>query len=174
MNTSWLESADKWKPRLELLAYLAVILTCALILGEKAISYTQRPPSPLAAGDKFAELGALVPEGASGAFVLMLSPTCKYCTASMPAFRQLVEERNAKGSEVAVIATVHSQTPFEEEERVFQEHSFQPDALKHLETGKVRVRGVPTVARVDPTGKVLQVWQGQVSEQRVQELVRYL
>ena len=49
-------------------------------------------------------LRQVVPAGADRALVLALSPTCHFCNDSMPFYKQLLDQRNQKGSAVKVIA----------------------------------------------------------------------
>ncbi|MEE8584870.1 MAG: tetratricopeptide repeat protein [Acidobacteriota bacterium] len=63
--------------KLQTFAYMAVIVVCAVILGEKLAVYVMGPPRPIEKGDQFDTLQALVPADAKHALVLALSPTCR-------------------------------------------------------------------------------------------------
>ena len=165
-------SAKRWRERLEVLAYIAVIATCAVILAEKGLVYLQAPETDtIAQGDQFDALQPLVPDEADQAFVLVLSPTCQYCAASMPAFKKLVEQRNQKNASVAIVAAIHVSTPLAAEQQVLDEHNVAVDDLVQLDSGALKIRGVPTTLLINKAGEVLEVWSGQMTEARAEELI---
>ena len=170
-------SPSKWKSRLEIVAYLSVIVVCAAILLEKGIDSVNGPRQPaqapptIARGDGFTALQALVPSEAEEAFVLVLSPTCTYCNASLPAFRRLVEARDSKSSPTAVVAAIHPTVPMEVEEAILEKGQVEVDEIRHLDSPSVGIRGLPTTLLIDRSGEVLGVWPGQMTDDRVQELI---
>jgi thioredoxin-related protein len=170
------------KSKLDTVANIAIIVVCILAAGliVRNVFFPwfpgQRPVAPEEAqkGETFAELRRVMPAGADRALVLALSPTCHFCNDSMPFYKQLVDQRNQKGSAVKVIAAVPKDEAKSDEEKNFASHGLQPDALVAVDFAKIKVPGTPTLFLVDNQGKVLDVWVGKLDESREREVLARL
>jgi thioredoxin-related protein len=159
------------KSKLDVAANVAIIALC-LVVGAVLIKnhfLTPTPAAPPSAVDREAEIeGKASPELASLAathdadrmVVVALAPGCRFCTESMPFYKRLIEERDAQGAGVPVIATVASEEMIEGERQVMDEAQVSPDDLVALSLGDVGVSGTPTLLLVDRDGTVLEAWIG--------------
>lgn len=162
------------RTKLDTAANVAIIVACAaavfvLLNNQFQFLGPQRAappamPGQVAKGEVFAELQKVVPAGAPKALVMALSPTCGFCTQSMPFYKRLVDERNEKGSPVKVIAAVPGEGVRQEESTKLAEAGVATDGVVTLDFAKVKVAGTPTILLVDNKGKVLDVWVGKLDE----------
>jgi thioredoxin-related protein len=176
------ETPASKKSALDTVANIAIILVCAiaafvLIRNQFFPAAPQRPPgSPpqVEKGERFDQLKAVVPAGSQRALVVALSPTCHFCNESMPFYKQLIDQRNQKGSTVKVIAAVPAEQAKAEEAKKFAEAGTQPDSMVHVDFSAIKVPGTPTVLHVDNTGKVLDVWVGKLDEDGQEDVLEVL
>lgn len=174
--------APQKKSPLDTVANIAIILVCAiaafvLVRNQFFPPAPQRPPgSPpqVEKGERFDQLKAVVPAGTERALVVALSPTCHFCNESMPFYKQLIDQRNQKGSPVKVIAAVPAEQAKAEEAQKFAGAGTQPDGMVHLDFSTIKVPGTPTVLHVDNTGKVLDVWVGKLDESGQKDVLEVL
>ena len=115
-----------------------------------------------------------MPAGTQRALFVVVSPTCHFCNDSMPFYKQIMDERNQKGSAVKVIAAVPADAAKPEEEKHLTSAGVQPDALVTLDFSKIKVPGTPTLLLVDNQGKVLDIWVGKLDEPRQREVLARL
>jgi thioredoxin-related protein len=167
------------KSKLDTVANVAIILVCILaaVILIRNNFFPQRPagPGPEAKkGETFAELRQVLPAGADRALVLAVSPTCHFCNESMPFYKQLMDQRNQKGSGVKVIAAVSQAGAKTDEENNFKSHGVQPDSVVAVDFQKIKVPGTPTLLLVDNQGKVLDVWVGKLDDSREREVLARL
>jgi thioredoxin-related protein len=170
------------RPALDTAANVAIIVACAaavLWIGVQVkdrFSPPKAPPQPgqVARGEVFPELKGVVPAGAPKALVMALSPTCRFCTESMPFYKRLVDERNAKGSAVKVIAAVPAESARAEESAKLSEAGVSTDGVVALDFAKVKVAGTPTILLVDKQGKVLGVWVGKLDGRGEKDVLKAL
>jgi hypothetical protein len=157
----------KTKSTLDTVANIAIIVVCAIaafiLIRNNFFKPNQaggpRPPE-IAAGEKYAALGQMVPAGADRALVVAVSPTCHFCEESMPFYKRLVDERNQKGSKVKVIAAVPRKEAQAEEQQKMAAAGVNPDGVVVLDFDSVKLRGTPTILLVDTAGEVHEVWVG--------------
>jgi thioredoxin-related protein len=167
------------KSKLDTAANIAIILVCIIAAGILIRNnfFGPKPPTPLSEAKKGETLAALrdvMPAGTERALFVVVSPTCHFCNESMPFYKQLVDERNQKGSAVKVIAAVPADAAKPEEEKHFTTAGIQPDALVTVDFAKIKVPGTPTLLLVDNQGKVLDVWVGKLDEPRQREVLARL
>jgi len=91
--------------------------------------------------------------------LLVLSTECKYCTASAPFYRRLVnqaaETRNTRL--IAIFPQAHN-----ESREYLAKQEVEIDALQQAAPTLVGVKGTPTLILVDSKGVVIQSWDGMV------------
>jgi len=170
------------KSKLDTIANIAIILVCIiaaviLIRNNFFPGSAGRPagaPPEAKKGETYAELRQAVPAGTDRALVLALSPTCHFCNDSMPFYKQLLDQRNQKGSAVKVIAAVPGDDVKSDEEKNFTSHGIQPDSIIAVDFKKIKVPGTPTVLLVDNQGKILDVWVGKLDGSREREVLARL
>lgn len=159
------------KTKVEGIAHAIVITLCLIAVGAHWMNV---PPAPVAVGDRIEQLGEVVPSGKGQAFLLVVSPTCPYCKDSLPSFKRLVEERDARDSPVGIVGAVSRAADLDLEQQIFEEGGVLVDEMVLLGTDDLRLRGVPTVLLVDKKGAVRAVWDGLVTEEKLRELLARL
>ncbi|MEM7353715.1 MAG: hypothetical protein AAF657_23150 [Acidobacteriota bacterium] len=174
MSSTTLPQRSPWVSRLEITTYLVVLTVCAVILSERAMGYLQPSDQPLAKGDRIEALRDLVPENAERGFVMVLSPDCQFCTASLPSLGQLAQERDRRGSTVGIAGVVATAEHLEAESALLAEAGVRVDQLVQVDPRALRVRGVPTTLLVDRGGKILESWVGQINATRAEAMMEFL
>ena len=174
MNVTQEPKKRTWVARLEIVTYLMVLAVCAVILTDRVVARSATPAGELSKGDRVEALKELVPDDSDKAFVLVLSPTCKFCKNSLPSFQQLIEARDRQGSRVAISGVVRSPDQIEPEADVLQTAGVRIDTLTSINLADMKIRGVPTTLLIDRDGTVLESWLGEINETRAQELIRHL
>ena len=171
------------RTKLDTAANVAIIVACAaavfVLLNNQFQFFAPKPAAPampgqVAEGEVYPELGKVVPAGAPKALVMALSPTCGFCTQSMPFYKRLVDERNEKGSAVKVIAAVPDESVREAESTQLAEAGVATDGVVTLDFAKVKVAGTPTILLVDGKGKVLNLWVGKLDESGESDVLKVL
>jgi thioredoxin-related protein len=170
------------RSKLDTLANVAIILVAIValvVLIPRAIEIIHPHPNPMEArapqpGEQLPALKAIMPAGADRALVIAVQPLCHFCNESLPFYKQLMEQRNQKGSAVKVIAAVPNAGAREDELKRFQAAGAQPDGVVQADFNSIKVPGTPTVMLVDRTGKVLAVWVGKLEESKEQEVLKRL
>lgn len=167
------------RSKLDTIANIAIIVVCAIaayVLIQRYFFPPEPPPRPgqVQAGEQLDPLRELVPAGTDRALVVALSPTCKFCTESMPFYKRLIDERNEKGSNVKVIAAVPAEEAKEPERQTMEQTGVNPDQLVTVDFASIKVPGTPTILLVDDQGKVLDVWVGKLDERKEKEVLKKL
>jgi hypothetical protein len=167
------------KSALDTVANIAIILVCAaaaVVLSFNIRDRLRQPGAPpqVEKGEQFAALKGAVPEGATRALVVAVSPTCHFCNDSLPFYKQLVDERNQKGSAVKFVAAVPTDDAKAPESDKFVNAGVKPDNVVHLDFSAIKVPGTPTLLLVDNTGKVLNVWVGKLDASGEKEVLKTL
>lgn len=157
------------KSKLDTVANIAIIVVCiiASVVLVRNYFFAPKPPgAPPAAekGEKLPAVQAVLPAGTQSALVLAVSPTCHFCTESIPFYKRLVDERNQKGSPVKVVVAVPAPEAKDQEAKMFADAGVQPDAVVPVSFPDIKVSGTPTILHVDNQGKVLGVWVGKQDE----------
>jgi len=171
----------KAKSTLDTVANIAIILVCAIaafiLIRNNFFNKPQpggpRPPEA-AVGEQYDALRQVVPAGSDSALVVAVAPTCHFCTESMPFYKQLLEQRDQKGSNTKVIAAVPREEAKAEEQQKMASAGVNPDALVVLDFQNIKVPGTPTILHVDNQGKILGVWVGKQDSSGEKEILKAL
>ena len=170
------------KSTLDTAANIAIIVVCAMAAVALSLTIRDRlfPPRPPGAppqvekGEQFDQLKNVVPAGSDRALVVAVSPQCHYCNDSLPFYKQLVDQRNQKGSGVKFVAAVPNEEAKAEESQKFTGAGVQVDNMVHLDFASIKVPGTPTLLLVDKQGKVLDVWVGKLDAGREKKVLETL
>jgi hypothetical protein len=181
MDTNPTTPTPKPKSTLDTVANIAIILVCAIaafiLIRNNFFNKPQaggpRPPEA-AVGEQFDSIRQVMPAGTDRALVVAVAPTCHFCTDSMPFYKQLLDERNQKGSKTKVIAAVPREDAKAEEQQKMASAGVNPDALVVLDFQNIKVPGTPTILHVDNQGKVLDVWVGKQDSSGEKEILKAL
>jgi hypothetical protein len=101
--------------------------------------------------------------------VIALSPTCKYCQASLPFYRRLSTAVHKGGSTTALV--VFSSAPRAATEAWLKDEGLMFDQLVQVPFGDLGIRGTPTILLVDSDGKVTKVFDGRLSPDSEEDLI---
>src|SRR5829696_3364421 len=115
------------KSTLDTIANIAIIVVCAIaaVVLVRNQFFPAAParmpgaPPQVEKGERFDQLKAIVPAGSDRALVVAVSPTCHFCDESIPFYKQIIDQRNQKGSGVKVIAAVPNEAAKAEEAKKF-------------------------------------------------------
>jgi thioredoxin-related protein len=161
------------KSTLDTVANIAIILVCAIaavvLVRNQFFPPQQQQAGGPEKGEQFDQLKAVVPAGSNRALVVAVAPGCHFCNDSIPFYKNLIDQRNQKNSDVKFIAAVPASEKPEEAQKLvadetqkFTAGGAQPDGMVNLDFAAVKVPGTPTLMLVDNTGKVLDVWVGKL------------
>jgi thioredoxin-related protein len=170
------------KSTLDTAANIAIIVVCAMAAVAIGLNIRDRmfppPPPPMpgqvAKGQQFDQLKNVVPAGSDRALVVAVAPQCHFCNDSLPFYKQLVDQRNQKGSGVKFVAAVPNEEAKAEESQKFTGAGVQVDNMVHIDFASIKVPGTPTMLLVDKQGKVLDVWVGKLNEDGEKEVLARL
>jgi hypothetical protein len=167
------------KSPLDTAANIAILIACAALVAMVARNTIFQPkpaPPPGAAtkGETLAALQAVLPAGSEKTLVMAVAPGCHFCDESLPFYKQLIDQRNQKGSAVKVIAAVPAEDAKTPESAKFSGAGIQPDQMVHVDFAKIKVPGTPTLMLVDNRGKVLAVWIGKLDESSQKDVLARL
>ncbi len=168
-------------PRLDTIVNIATLFACVSI-SAAAIQYVRSPPRTGAApqvatepavrvqpGDKFA-----LPNKMAGkaALVVYLSPTCQFCTESMPFYKRLEEVTDIRSGVVQFI--VASSEPERDVLVYLKSHGVAVGLFADATAVGIKTRSTPTLALVKSDGSVRSVWVGRLNGDQEQQVVTAL
>ena len=168
------------KPSFTTLADCAIGLAAIAIAAQVGFHLFERWDRRVGGGGKPAEIrrpteyrpGDTVPAnpklelaGAEQTLILFVRSGCRYCTASMPFYRQLAEAARHQAGGVRLVAVSHE--PREILARYLEEHQVRVDSAVSLSPAELRhfrVNGTPTLLLVTRKQVVRKAWIGQLNE----------
>ena len=100
--------------------------------------------------------------------LLVLSTGCKYCTASAPFYRRLVEQTSL--TEKTRLIAVLPQTVNDSEE-YFARLDVKINILRQAVPASLGAKGTPTLILVDSNGSVIKSWEGMVPPEVENEIL---
>ena len=158
-----LDSVRKW---MDVVATLAITVVAGVLIWKIVSS-----PQPTAGSPSTSRVGYQVGQiidsagdidfsRAPATLLMFLRSSCKYCTESMPFYRQLAAEPSR-----ARLIVAGSETPDKLSEYL-REHNLVVDELKKVTPVDWKVTGTPTLLLVGADRKVRGVWMGRLDEPR--------
>jgi hypothetical protein len=126
---------------------------------------TTRPPSNYEVNDSFAPVNGVDWSSHPSTIVLWLRSSCRFCTASMPFYKQLIGT-----SRRARIVAMGTEQP-EQLLKYLTDHGVVPDAVVSVPLGSVRLFATPIIVHVSQNGRVLSLWRGQLDAGREVEVI---
>jgi hypothetical protein len=109
-----------------------------------------------------------VPPGARVALVLVTSPSCRYCSASMPFYHSLADVAARSGRTLALRAVVPLDT---EAARDYLRDEGLAWDLSPIDVDALRISGTPTLLLVDADRRVQRAWVGFLDQAQRLEVV---
>ncbi|HKV98333.1 MAG TPA: hypothetical protein VJN96_00850 [Vicinamibacterales bacterium] len=161
---------DSRMTKLERATNIAMILLCLAIVVDIASRHTApaaantasgatAEPNVYKIGDVFKPSMAFRPELGRRTLLLMVRDGCKFCEASAPFYRTLVDAVRNSGSDVQLVGVCIN--PDDVCAAYFKKEGVAVDRTVGTGPGVLKIRGTPTLVLVDATGKVSSVWIGQ-------------
>jgi thiol-disulfide isomerase/thioredoxin len=98
--------------------------------------------------------------------VLVLSTACHFCKASLPFYKELASKSLGRVDVVAVLPQ-----PLSEAQDYIQQAAVPATRVVSADLATIGVSGTPTVLLLDRTGKVQDVWVGQLDESRQKQVL---
>ena len=147
-----------------------VIALVALLIGVVLVKNHVLPskaPALISAGMKMSIAG--VDWAANGkTLVLALQKDCKFCSASAPFYRRLIQDAQEHGA-VHLLAVLPSKDA--ESRDYLGGLGVSLSEVRQAELGAIHVQGTPTLILVDSKGTVERVWIGQLPSQGEKEMI---
>jgi hypothetical protein len=140
------------KVSLERAANLAVLATCAAVLGTMGYrSLAPRNVKPFAVGQLVKNTPSLAFNAAPRTLVLITASTCHFCVESLPFYRRLVETAHKSGTRVVAVTT----EPTDKNRTFLLENGISVEATLAEKDADIHILGTPTLIVVQRDGRVL-------------------
>lgn len=165
--------AALWR-NLERATNVAILVTCAVLVavvvrGGLAARPPDLPPGP-AAGDRLEGIDGLELASREQTLLLVVSSQCRYCTESMPFYRQLLERRRKEQTQVLVASTESAAVTA----AYLAGHGVQADRILEVDPGELGATPTPTLLELSRSGEILEVIVGRVPDGQVAEVATRL
>jgi hypothetical protein len=150
--------------RLELainVSSLLILVTIAVMIRLPHAS-SAAPARPLYQVGDLLQIPGLHVGKASQTLVLVVSPSCHFCEASMPFYKSLGQAR-AASSQVQIIAAGPDEVA--DTRANFASHGVVIDDAIRVSLSDLKVTGTPTAILVDRSGTIIELWRGQLDGQ---------
>ena len=164
--------------KLERVSNIAVIVAAVFFIGVTALDRLKQPASANNGRDAGASLlnktlnvPAAANRGTEATLVLFFSKSCHYCAASMPFYRRLSGITKPTPGALKFIALSPKDTQHQGAEYLTQ-YSVQPDTVESADFMNLGVFSTPTLALMDGTGRIRNVWVGLLDRQKEDEVLR--
>lgn len=122
-------------------------------------------------GQAFPQIPGLTTTRDKPTLLLFVKSTCKYCTESLPFYARIIQGQRA-GWAVEIAAV--TQEPAEQCRAYLVSGGLAIDKVLTVAGTDVRLRGTPTLVLLSPKGTVIKIWEGKLSPDREEEVVRLL
>jgi hypothetical protein len=163
--------------RLEKLTNVAIIVACAVLVGNMAWNYYQSTrPNPglraeIAKGT-VVELPGAAPVSLQPTLVLALSKNCRFCQESVGFYQKLTAFKNSSPQGLRMVAVLPQSK--EEAESYVKEHGIGADEVISMEVSKLGVRGTPTLLLLDGQNKLEEIWVGKLNDSQESQVMERL
>jgi hypothetical protein len=158
----------------ELLVNVGVIVLGAVVLFFLIKTYratqsnAQTPQGPQI-GDQLPAIAGIDWKSNDRTLVLVLRKGCHYCEESMPFYRRLAqmnEGKKLKANLVAVFPDNHADVA-----DMVKTQSLSVETVPGVPLKSLRVPGTPTIILADSSGRVIQDWVGELTDQQEKQLL---
>jgi thioredoxin-related protein len=162
---------------LQTAANIAIIVVAVVLAGVFFTRYfgpASAPPPVAAAGSREIEEGAKVQladidrRGSDKTLVMVLSTTCRYCTASIPFYQKLAQQRSERAG-LKLVAVMPQ--GIQESREYLSKHGIPVDEVRQAALDEVNVSGTPTLIEVDRSGTVVRSWVGKLPPEKESEVI---
>ena len=158
--------------RLKNVAVMAMCLVVILVAARAFLGGSpsndagswEMPPPPYTAGEHIDSMPAVIGQGRT--LLMVLSSTCRFCSQSMPFYREIRTAAPSNGDAPPRFVALHFPSDSNDTMKTYLEsHAFQADEIVGLQRGMLdRVSGTPTLILVETDGTVIGSWRGLLNE----------
>lgn len=146
---------------------VAVLAAATLVKNLRDTPVTPSLPPQVEVGSRF-PLDSVDWHASRSTLVMALATTCHFCTDSAPFYRRLAMELPKKGVHVTAVLP----QPQSEGTEYLSKLDVPVTDVRQGSFRDLRVRGAPTLILVDREGVVRQVWFGQLTPDREEQLIK--
>ena len=137
---------------------LALAVICVfVVVGLLTVRFGE---SMYTVGESMEELPGVDYGRAARTLVLSIHSTCGFCTASMPFYRKILEQRTVRSAASVLQVVAVSREDRTVSGNYLGEHGVYPDEVV---AATLRSSRTPTLVLVDRSSRILAAWGGQVS-----------
>lgn len=101
--------------------------------------------------------------------LLAIRSDCKYCSASVPFYRRVVDRRKASANKVQLVAAIWKNDVDADEYLRSKQLTF--DSTVTLDEASLNISATPTLILADRAGKVMNMWVGRLPAEREREVL---
>ncbi|MCY3629274.1 MAG: hypothetical protein OXI05_00105 [Bacteroidota bacterium] len=128
----------------------------------------------LETGNPFPQIDSYTVGNHTGLVFVALSPGCRYCKQSYPFYEALIAMRDQEKPDLPVIAAIDTSGNMRLQSFLLEEAGVHFDSLIALPFHPLKVHYVPMVIHLDNQGRIVKVWEGQLSEEGESEVLSAL
>jgi thioredoxin-related protein len=156
-------------------AIILVVLLLAGVLVTRFLLPASTPPPVAGAENEGVKVGTKVQladiawSGSNKTLIMVLSTTCRFCTASMPFYQKLIQQKQG-GEDLRIIAVLPQRV--EEAKEYLGKHGISVDGVRQDTLDELNVSGTPTLIEVDETGSVVRSWVGKLPPEKEAEVLK--
>jgi hypothetical protein len=154
-----------WQEKIEVISNLVILFVAITILislyqlhKDRARSLSSRHPE-ISVGAEL-PIKTQVATSNDRLLVLVLSTQCHFCADGAPFYRQLFER--TKGLHELHLIALFPQ-PVSEGKQFLEQHNIGITDVRTMDLTSIHVAGTPTLLLLNPSGKVLQKWDGKLT-----------
>ncbi|MFN2492960.1 MAG: TlpA family protein disulfide reductase [Pyrinomonadaceae bacterium] len=163
---------------LEVATNAVVLLVAVLILSAFAVSHFSRPATNrtvsdgLQRGQQIPSLGGIDYSSSPHTLLIAMSTQCGHCTASIPFYNQLAGLKSNGKAQLRIVTAFSN--PDENVRQYVEQHQLKLEAKNSVDFRQLKIAGTPTMILVDPSGRVVDFWVGELSSEDQQRVVQSL
>lgn len=165
----------KVKRYFDLLASVAVIAAASLVIGVIVKAHFKAKngnhyPEALRKGSVLAQIQGVDLSGSPRTLILALSTNCRYCSASTPFYRQLIQGRDEARAPIRMIAVFSE--PQDQAAAYLGQHQLDVPSAAGADYRKIGIPLTPSLILVDSNGEIINSWIGQLTEDEEKDVYR--
>lgn len=153
----------RYLDRIANVAIIVAVVVFLVMVFRGEIGWRKAPPYPGVSSATLVGTAVKLPSvdlpRDRSSLLIVVSTECHFCRDSLPFYRELTARTRGK---VQVVAVLPQAQP--EARKFLGDAGIEADRIVTATPETLGVRGTPTVLLVDGSGKVKQVWEGQLDE----------
>lgn len=133
---------------------------------------TVAPPT-MKVGERLTILKGQITLQKPGALLIAISPNCRYCKASLPFYKELIQNRKDSSSK-EILFVIDKQEGVALEVDMLRNVGIQNPKVLQIDFAKAKILAVPTLVALDETAQIKAFWVGELAEEGKQEVLAQL